>query len=148
MPSRVIDAETRHRVMASIRKRDTRPEMTVRRALHAQGLRFRLHRSDLPGTPDVVLPGRGIAVLVHGCFWHQHAGCSWSRVPRGNTSYWGPKLRRNVERDVQAQQQLEALGWKVIVIWECEARNEDRLRQIAQSIRLSTELAPRRRPSH
>jgi DNA mismatch endonuclease, patch repair protein len=148
MPSRVIDAETRHRVMASIRKRDTRPEIAVRRALHAQGLRFRLHRSDLPGTPDVVLPGRRTAVLVHGCFWHQHPGCSWSRVPRGNTSYWGPKLIRNVERDVQARQHLEALGWKVVVIWECEARDEDRLRQIARKIALRRELATRRHPSN
>jgi DNA mismatch endonuclease, patch repair protein len=136
MPSRVIDAETRHRVMASIRKRDTRPEMAVRRALHAQGLRFRLHRSDLPGTPDVVLPGRRLAVFVHGCFWHQHPGCSWSRMPSGNTSYWGPKLARNIERDTKARRQLETLGWRVIVVWECEARDCDRLGQIAQNIAL------------
>ncbi|MGH6918389.1 MAG: very short patch repair endonuclease [Geminicoccaceae bacterium] len=137
MPSRVIDAETRHRVMASIRKRDTRPEIAVRRALHAQGLRFRLHRNDLPGTPDVVLPGRRLAVFVHGCFWHQHPGCKWSRMPSGNTSYWGPKLARNVARDAKARQQLEALGWNVLVVWECDAQDVNRLRHIVQRIALS-----------
>jgi DNA mismatch endonuclease (patch repair protein) len=144
MPSRVIDAETRHRVMASIRKRDTQPEIAVRRALHAQGLRFRLHRDDLPGTPDVVLPGRRLAVFVHGCFWHQHPGCALSRQPRGNTAYWKPKLARNVERDTKARQQLEALGWNVLLVWECEARDGVRLGQIARSIALNQELRARR----
>jgi DNA mismatch endonuclease (patch repair protein) len=129
-----MDAGTRHRIMASIRKRDTRPEIAVRRALHAQGLRFRLHRNDLPGTPDVVLPGRRLVVFIHGCFWHQHPGCKWSRMPSGNLSYWGPKLARNVERDLRSRQELEALGWRVLVIWECEARDEMRLQETARSI--------------
>jgi DNA mismatch endonuclease, patch repair protein len=137
MPSRVMDADTRHRIMASIRKRDTRPEIAVRRALHAQGLRFRLYRKDLPGTPDLVLPGRRLAVFVHGCFWHQHPGCSWSRTPRGNTSYWGPKLARNVARDEKARQQLATLGWHVLVIWECEARDDHRLGKIVQNVALN-----------
>ena len=134
MPRRAMDPEKRYRIMASIRKRDTRPEIAVRRALHAQGLRFRLYRRDLPGTPDVVLPSRRLAVLIHGCFWHQHPGCKWSRTPRGNTSYWVPKLARNIERDIGARRQLEALGWKVLVIWECEARDEAKLQQIARSV--------------
>jgi DNA mismatch endonuclease, patch repair protein len=137
MPSRVMDTATRYRIMASIRKRDTRPEIAVRRALHAQGLRFRLHRNDLPGTPDLVLPGRRLAVFVHGCFWHRHPGCKWSRMPSGNMAYWGPKLARNVERDIEARRDLEALGWNVLVVWECEARKGDRLAQIARCIALS-----------
>ena len=104
MASRVIDAQTRHRIMASIRKRDTRPEMAVRRAFHLEGLRFRLHRKDLPGTPDLALPRRRVIVFVHGCFWHQHPGCRWARTPRGNRSYWLPKLSRNVERDLKASE--------------------------------------------
>jgi DNA mismatch endonuclease, patch repair protein len=143
MASRVMDPGTRYRIMASIRKRDTWPEIAVRRAFHAQGLRFRLHRSDLPGTPDILLPSRRLAVLVHGCFWHQHPGCKWSRTPKGNTSYWGPKLARNVERDERVRQELEALGWNVLVIWECEALDDLRLRQIAQCIAL--DQAPRAR---
>ncbi len=139
MPSRVMEAEMRHRIMASIRKRDTRPELAVRRAFHAQGLRFRLHRKDLPGTPDLVLPRRRLAVLVHGCFWHQHPGCKLARTPRANTSYWGPKLARNVERDMRAQEDLSRLGWSVLVVWECEAGNKDRLQQIAEHIATSAD---------
>jgi DNA mismatch endonuclease (patch repair protein) len=140
MASRVIDAGTRHRIMASIRKRDTRPEMTVRRAFHLEGLRFRLHRKDLPGTPDLVLPRRRVIVFVHGCFWHQHPGCKWARTPRGNRSYWGPKLTRNVDRDLKARKELETLGWTVIVIWECETRNEAGLQRIARGIASSYTL--------
>ena len=134
MASRVIDTGTRHRIMASIRKRDTRPELTVRRAFHREGLRFRLHRRDLPGTPDLVLPRRRVIVFVHGCFWHQHPGCKWARTPRGNRSYWVPKLARNVERDLKAREELETRGWTVLVIWECETRDEARLQQITRSV--------------
>jgi len=124
----------RYRIMASIRKRDTRPEMAVRRALHARGLRFRLHRTDLPGTPDLVLPGRRLAILVHGCFWHQHPGCKLARTPSANTGYWGPKLERNVERDGRTREALKDLGWQVLVVWECEALNDTRLAEITSRI--------------
>jgi DNA mismatch endonuclease, patch repair protein len=111
--------------MRSIRKRDTKPELVVRRALHAAGLRFRLHRRDLPGCPDIVLPGRRLVVLVHGCFWHQHPGCPLARRPRGNQDYWLPKLERVQRRDAAAIQALESLGWNVRIVWECETRDQD-----------------------
>jgi DNA mismatch endonuclease (patch repair protein) len=120
--------------MRSIRKRDTSPEILVRRALHAAGLRFRLHRRALPGNPDIVLASRRLAILVHGCFWHQHPGCPLCRQPRRNTGYWLPKLARNVARDGRVRQELEALGWNVRVIWECEARDPKRLAAIAAGI--------------
>lgn len=134
MPRRVLEPAMRHRIMASIRKRDTRPEIAIRRALHARGLRFRLHGKDLPGTPDLVLPGRRLAVLVHGCFWHQHPGCKLARKPSANTDYWSPKLARNVERDAKAQEALMRLGWRVLVVWECEVLDERRLTEIVTEI--------------
>jgi DNA mismatch endonuclease, patch repair protein len=103
--------------------------MALRRLVHAMGYRFRLHRKDLPGKPDLVFPGRKKAVFLHGCFWHQHPGCREGRVPGSNTGYWAPKLRRNVERDAQAQASLRAAGWDTLVIWECETENEQKLRK-------------------
>lgn len=118
-----VHKPTRSEIMARVRSKDTIPELAVRRALHASGLRFRLHRADLPGHPDMVLPGRKMAVFVHGCFWHSHPGCKRARVPATRQEYWVPKLRRNVERDQTATDTLRAAGWRVIVIWECEARS-------------------------
>lgn len=115
--------EMRTVVMRSIRKTNTRPELAVRRALHARGFRFRLHGRDLPGCPDIVLPKHMTAVLVHGCFWHQHEGCRLARLPKGNQSYWLPKLERNVARDRRTRTALEAMGWRVVVIWECETKD-------------------------
>lgn len=114
--------------MRKIRKVDTRPEIAVRRAAHALGLRFRLHRRDLPGTPDLVFPKHRTAIQVHGCFWHQHDGCRLARRPKSRLDYWLPKLARNAERDVSIRQQLEALGWRVMVIWECETKNVEAVR--------------------
>jgi len=114
--------------MQSITKRDTRPEIAVRRLLHSYGYRFRLHRRDLPGTPDVVLPKHKTAVFVHGCFWHQHS-CELAKEPKSNQTYWLPKLARNQERDSEARKQLQQLGWHVVVVWECETRNAARLRR-------------------
>lgn len=111
--------------MARIRKTDTRPELAVRRAAHRLGLRFRLHRRDLPGTPDLVLPGCKAVVMVHGCFWHQHEGCRLARQPKSRLDYWLPKLERNRQRDAEALAALEALGWRVVTIWECEVRDPD-----------------------
>ncbi len=117
----------RSRIMRSITKKNTRPELTVRRVLHAMGLRFRLHRHDLPGTPDVVLPRHRAAVLVHGCFWHQHAGCKHAKLPRARPEYWLPKLARNAERDVRAKDALKTAGWRVFVVWECETKDRQAL---------------------
>jgi DNA mismatch endonuclease (patch repair protein) len=113
----------RSRMMRAIRKTDTKPELIVRRALHAMGFRFRLHRRNLPGTPDIVLPRHRVVVQVHGCFWHQHAGCRHANLPRSRPDYWLPKLRRNVERDTAAELALERLGWRVLTVWECALRD-------------------------
>lgn len=117
-----LDDAARRKMMAGFRSKDTKPEMLVRRALHGLGYRFRLHRRDLPGKPDIVLPKHRTAILVHGCFWHQHAGCRDARMPRTRQDYWTEKFRRNLERDRGTEAALRELGWKVYVIWECEAR--------------------------
>lgn len=113
--------------MSRIRSKNTSPEVTVRRLLHRFGYRFRLHRADLPGKPDLVFPGRRKVVFVHGCFWHQHAGCRRSHVPQSREGYWLPKLKRNAARDEAARVQLSAAKWQVLVIWECEVRDESEL---------------------
>ncbi|MCD2323042.1 very short patch repair endonuclease [Sphingomonas sp. IC-56] len=113
--------------MRQIRARDTGPELIVRRALHARGLRFRLHRRDLPGTPDIVLPGRRLIVFVHGCFWHRHAGCRGCTTPSTRREFWQNKFDANVARDVRAAESLTATGWRVETIWECEARDPNSL---------------------
>lgn len=123
------EAEARSRTMRAIRKTNTKPELAVRRVLHAAGFRFRLHRKDLPGNPDIVLSRHRCAVLVHGCFWHQHAGCRHANLPRTRTDYWLPKLARNVERDALAEATLCALGWRVLVVWECEIGDHEALRE-------------------
>jgi DNA mismatch endonuclease (patch repair protein) len=113
--------------MARIRKVDTKPELVVRKLLHALGFRFRLHRRDLPGNPDIVFPGRHKVILVHGCFWHRHT-CSWGKkVPTANPDYWRPKLQRNQTRDAQNLSQLHALGWSTLILWECELSNSSAL---------------------
>jgi DNA mismatch endonuclease (patch repair protein) len=125
-----LTPERRSQNMAAIKRADTAPEMIVRRMLHAAGYRFRLHRRELPGKPDIVLPGRRAVVFVHGCFWHQHAAAECgARPPKSNTDYWGPKLRRNVERDVANAQKLAEAGWKVCTVWECETKNRESLAQ-------------------
>ncbi|KAB2912694.1 MAG: DNA mismatch endonuclease Vsr [Hyphomicrobiaceae bacterium] len=106
--------------MALIKKKDSRPEVAVRRLLHALGYRFRLHVAGLPGTPDIVLPGRGKIVMVHGCFWHRHDCRDGQKLPRSKPDYWGPKLARNAERDRRHLQELALQGWDVVVVWECE----------------------------
>ena len=116
----VFSPEKRSEVMSKIRSKDSRPELLVRSMLHRLGYRFRLHRKDLPGKPDVVLPKYRTVIFIHGCFWHQHEGCPHGHLPRSNLKYWGPKLRRNKERDVKNQAKLKKLGWNTIVIWECQ----------------------------
>lgn len=122
-----VSPEKRSKIMRGVKQKDTRPEILVRKALHAMGCRFRLHRRDLPGKPDIVLPKFNTVILVHGCFWHQHFGCKDGRLPTSNEDYWKPKLARNIERDKETKAALEALGWSVHTIWECEAKNPQKL---------------------
>lgn len=123
--SRVIG---RSENMRRIRSKDTAPELAVRRAAYAMGYRYRLHRRDLPGSPDLVFAGRKKVVFVHGCFWHQHGDCREGRLPRSNTEYWTSKLERNVARDRVSQATLVSSGWAVLVVWECETVDNGRLR--------------------
>lgn len=129
-----IGANARSSLMAKVRSRDTRPELTVRKAAFALGLRFRLHRRDLPGTPDIVFPKHKIVLLVHGCFWHQHEGCRRATMPKSRRDFWTKKLNRNVERDREITGKIESRGWRVEVIWECETRNEKLLYRRINSI--------------
>lgn len=107
--------------MSRIRSKDTKPEMTVRKELHLVGLRFRLHRRDLPGKPDLVLAKHRVIVFVHGCFWHGHT-CIDGKIPQSRQEYWGPKIARNKERGRAAVRKLRGEGWRVFVIWECRAK--------------------------
>jgi DNA mismatch endonuclease Vsr len=111
------------RRMSRIRKTGSKPEVLVRQIVHRLGYRFRINRRDLPGTPDIVFPGRRKVIFVHGCFWHQHPGCKHANQPRTRTDYWLPKLARTAERDEHAFAELERLGWQPLVLWECELRN-------------------------
>jgi DNA mismatch endonuclease, patch repair protein len=113
-------AMTKAQSMAKVRQRDTLPEMRLRRALWRQGFRYRLHDRRLPGTPDIVFRGRRLAVFVHGCFWHGH-DCHKGRAPKTNREFWREKLDRNRERDRDAVEALQAMGWRVVTVWECEA---------------------------
>ena len=109
----------RRRIMQAVKSRDTKPEMVVRRCLHARGYRYRLHRKDLPGRPDIVFAGRRKAIFVHGCFWHRH-GCAKGQLPKSRLNYWKPKLEENVIRDKTRLEELDELGWQTLVVWQCE----------------------------
>lgn len=115
--------------MAKIRSGNTKPEMVVRRLLHRAGYRYRLHRKDLPGKPDLVFPSRRKVILIHGCFWHQHedAACLDGRKPKSNTGYWNEKLQRNVDRDQRNLKQLALEGWDTLTVWECEMKSQEHL---------------------
>lgn len=113
--------ELRSRLMSRIKAKDTKPEMLVRSAAHRLGLRFRLHDKQLPGKPDLVLPKHRTVIFVHGCFWHRH-GCKLASNPKSRQDYWAPKFESNVRRDAEHRAALEAAGWRVVVIWECEAK--------------------------
>ncbi|MFD1702847.1 very short patch repair endonuclease [Methylopila henanensis] len=121
--------ERRSAVMRAVKGRDTGPEMAVRRAAHALGYRFRLHRKDLPGRPDLVFPSRRKAIFVHGCFWHGHDCARGARTPKTNADYWRAKIARNMARDERVKAELAALGWETLTIWECELKRDlaDRL---------------------
>lgn len=123
-----LSPERRSNNMRRIRSRDTIPEMAVRRRLHGLGYRYRLHARDLPGHPDIVFRRRRKVVFVHGCFWHQHAGCREGRIPGSNTEYWTGKLARTVERDRQAVVNLHQLGFETLTVWECHVAKADVLK--------------------
>jgi DNA mismatch endonuclease (patch repair protein) len=126
-----ISPERRSANMRAIRSKGMKPELFVRRLVYSLGYRFRLHRKDLPGKPDLAFIGRKKAIFVHGCFWHQHPDphCADARVPKSNLDYWMPKLERNVERDAAQRRALEARGWKVLTVWDCETKDLSRIQQ-------------------
>lgn len=111
--------------MARVKAKDSCAEMRVRRVVHSLGLRYRLHRRDLPGSPDLVFPKHRAVILVHGCFWHRHPGCKKASTPKSQVQYWQDKFDRNVARDRQVVAELRALGWRVMIIWECETKTND-----------------------
>lgn len=124
-----LSPEQRSKNMGKIRSKGTSPETAVRKLTHRLGFRFRLHRKDLPGKPDLVFPGKKKVILVHGCFWHQHddPACKIARIPKSKTDYWIPKLQGNVERDKQHLHALEDMGWQVLILWECETKELEAL---------------------
>lgn len=123
----IVSPDRRSAIMSRIRGRDTKPELIVRRLAHRLGYRFRLHRRDLPGTPDLVFPGRRKVLFVHGCFWHRHWGCRFAYEPKSNASKWQEKFAQNIARDSRAVAALEAMGWQVLTIWECETLDRETL---------------------
>ncbi len=129
-----LDSAARSALMRAVRRKDTTPELRVRRLAHRLGLRFRLHRHDLPGTPDLVFPRRHIALFVHGCFWHRHPGCRYATTPTTRREFWEAKFNANQARDRRQTEQLRSLGWQIVIIWECETRSlptlEARLRAL------------------
>ena len=131
----VITKSKRSEVMSRIKGRNTKPELAIRSLLHRMGYRFRLHRADLPGKPDIVLARYKTVIFVHGCFWHRHKDCRFAYTPKSRTEFWLKKLESNMIRDIQVKSDLEILGWRVITAWECELRD---MKQLA--VRLDVSL--------
>ena len=132
----------RSRVMARVKSKDTTPEIVVRRLLHSMGFRFRLHTRNLPGTPDIVLPRHRKVVFVNGCFWHRHKGCKRASMPKSNVPFWRSKLRKNVRRQSLDIGELERMGWKVKIVWECDTRDPGALsRDLGQFLHRSKRAA-------
>jgi DNA mismatch endonuclease (patch repair protein) len=123
-----LDTAKRSWNMSRIRGKDTKPEIAVRKMLHAAGFRFRLHVKDLLGKPDIVLPKWKAVVFVHGCFWHRHEGCKDASAPKSRTEWWQEKFEKNVANDLKNRSALEATGWKVVVVWECELKKNENLK--------------------
>ena len=141
----IVDTKCRSEMMARIRGRDTAPELAVRRIAHRMGLRFRLHRKDLPGRPDLVFPKHRLAVFVHGCFWHRHEGCRHASTPKSRIAFWTEKFAANVERDARQEAALRTLGWRVLVIWQCETGDKEAVeRKLAELIRCDSATSERR----
>lgn len=124
-----LTPEERSERMSRIRSKDTKPEMIVRRLVHGMGYRYRLHRRDLPGIPDLVFPSLKKVIFVHGCFWHRHPdpNCRLARLPKSRLDFWQPKLEANRERDMEKQAELSNLGWKSLVVWECQISDKEHL---------------------
>ncbi|MDE1965191.1 MAG: DNA mismatch endonuclease Vsr [Xanthomonadaceae bacterium] len=133
-------ARRRSDIMRSVRQKDTAPEMVVRRIAYAFGARYRLHRKDLSGRPDLVFPSRRLCIFVHGCFWHRHLGCRLASTPNSNTEFWKEKFMRNVERDARKEGELKSAGWRVEIIWECETRNPAALKTRLKSLLFCDDL--------
>ena len=127
-----LSKEKRSWNMSRIRSGNTKPEIAVRRILHFLGYRFRLHRKDLPGKPDIVLPKYKTVIFVHGCFWHRHENCKYSYNPRSRAKFWQDKFAANIERDKQSAADLKMLGWRQLVIWECETKDPENIRSIIE----------------
>ena len=127
MSSEVIHevSEQRSRNMSAIKSKNTKPEITVRKLLHSMGYRFRLHKKDLPGSPDIVLPKYKTVIFVHGCFWHRHQNCKYASNPKTRKEFWEAKFRENINRDKKHQENLSSMGWKIIIVWECEIKDKD-----------------------
>ena len=138
--SDILTPSQRYKCMSSIRGKNTKPEILVRKGLHTRGFRFRLHNKKMPGSPDIVLPKYGVAIMVNGCFWHGHKGCRYATKPKTNIEFWETKIARNQHRDEVTAAHLEALGWTVITVWECELRGKHesntRFDKLADEIRL------------
>lgn len=132
----ILSAKSRSKIMASIRSKDTKPELAVRSALHRMGFRFRLHSSEMPGRPDIVLPKYRAVVWVHGCFWHGHCRCRAGQRPKSNIDYWHPKIARTIQRDKLNKKRMRRLGWWNFVIWECETLTPRRFEQKLDSLRM------------
>ena len=118
-------SEQRSRNMSAIKSKNTKPEIAVRKLLHSMGYRFRLHRKDLPGSPDIVLPKYKTVIFVHGCFWHRHQNCKYASTPKTRQEFWEAKFRENINRDKLNQENLSSKGWKIIIVWECEIKDKD-----------------------
>ena len=129
-----VDRVTRSRMMSGIRNKNTKPEIVVRKLLHAAGLRYRLHRRDLPGIPDIVLPKYHAVIFTHGCFWHMHEGCRYAKLPKSNSSFWKLKLESNRSRDERNVKLLLDAGWRVLVIWECSIRIAELSEQLGHTL--------------
>ena len=127
MSSEVIHkvSEQRSRNMSAIKSKNTKPEIKVRKILYSMGYRFRLHRKDLPGSPDIVLPKYKTVIFVHGCFWHRHENCKYASTPKTRQEFWEAKFQENINRDKLNQENLSSKGWKIIVVWECEINDKD-----------------------
>ena len=121
----IVDKATRSRIMSAIRGKDTKPELALRMALHARGFRYRLHRQELPGRPDLVFPKHRAVCFIHGCFWHRHKGCRYATTPKTNANFWEAKLATTVRRDQRNHTRLLEAGWRVAVVWECSLRGEN-----------------------
>lgn len=130
----VVAPFVRSRMMSGIGGKHTKPELVVRRTLFAAGYRFRLHRRDLPGAPDVVLPGRKVAIFAHGCFWHMHTACKNAKLPSTRRDFWRDKLEGNVERDRRAVETLRSAGWRVLIVWECATRDIGTLAGLSEAL--------------